>query len=288
VNARALEKLFAIAEEKADECELTVRASCLEVYCETLRDLLSKKPNESNLEIKIDKKGTFVPELIEESVTSVADVQKLIARSKKGRSTFATNMNEHSSRSHSMLSVTVETRSRWTGAATLGKLHLVDLAGSERVGKSEATGQRLKEAQAINKSLSALGDVIAALATRDKHVPFRNSKLTYYLQNALGGNSKVLMFVQCSPAEDNAQESSCSLLFATRARGVALGKATANRTPGKSPKAAKSRTAGGAAGSGSRPAFALDDATSAAGGEAEDGGELAAFKGKAQRLEAEG
>ena len=244
VNTRALRQLFRVAEDKGDECELTVHASCIEVYCENIRDLLAKKPSESSLEVKIDgKKGTYVPNLIEEEVKCVEDVHKLVARAKRGRSTYATNMNEHSSRSHSMLSVRVSTKSRWTGASTRGVLHLVDLAGSERVGKSEATGQRLKEAQAINKSLSALGDVIAALATSEKHVPFRNSKLTYYLQNALGGNSKVLMFCQASPAEDNASETSCSLLFATRARGVALGKATANKSGGGAKKGAPAKSA---------------------------------------------
>ena len=244
VNTRALRQLFRVAEDKGDECELTVHASCIEVYCENIRDLLAKKPSESSLEVKIDgKKGTYVPNLIEEEVKCVEDVHKLVARAKRGRSTYATNMNEHSSRSHSMLSVRVCTKSRWTGASTRGVLHLVDLAGSERVGKSEATGQRLKEAQAINKSLSALGDVIAALATSEKHVPFRNSKLTYYLQNALGGNSKVLMFCQASPAEDNASETSCSLLFATRARGVALGKATANKSSGGAKKGAPAKSA---------------------------------------------
>ena len=244
VNTRALRQLFRVAEDKGDECELTVHASCIEVYCENIRDLLAKKPSESSLEVKIDgKKGTYVPNLIEEEVKCVEDVHKLVARAKRGRSTYATNMNEHSSRSHSMLSVRVCTKSRWTGASTRGVLHLVDLAGSERVGKSEATGQRLKEAQAINKSLSALGDVIAALATSEKHVPFRNSKLTYYLQNALGGNSKVLMFCQASPAEDNASETSCSLLFATRARGVALGKATANKSGGGAKKGAPAKSA---------------------------------------------
>ena len=244
VNTRALRQLFRVAEDKGDECELTVHASCIAVYCENIRDLLAKKPSESSLEVKIDgKKGTYVPNLIEEEVKCVEDVHKLVARAKRGRSTYATNMNEHSSRSHSMLSVRVCTKSRWTGASTRGVLHLVDLAGSERVGKSEATGQRLKEAQAINKSLSALGDVIAALATSEKHVPFRNSKLTYYLQNALGGNSKVLMFCQASPAEDNASETSCSLLFATRARGVALGKATANKSSGGAKKGAPAKSA---------------------------------------------
>ncbi len=91
-------------------------------------------------------------------------------------------MNEHSSRSHLMLSVVVESANRISGGTTWGKLHLVDLAGSERISKSGAAGQALKEAQAINKSLSALGDVIMSRAQKSAHVPFRNSTLTHLLQ----------------------------------------------------------------------------------------------------------
>jgi len=121
--------------------------------------------------------------------------------------------------------VQVEGTNRLSGATSRGKLNLVDLAGSERVGKSGATGDRLKEAQAINQSLSSLGDVIASLVSKSSHVPYRNSKLTYLLQDSLGGNSKTLMFVNLSPAADNLGESLCSLNFASRVRNVDLGQA---------------------------------------------------------------
>jgi kinesin family protein C2/C3 len=127
-----------------------------------------------------------------------------------------------------------------------GKLNLIDLAGSERVGKTDATGDRLKEAQNINKSLSALGDVIAALGNKKAmHVPYRNSKLTFLLQDSLGGNSKVLMFVNVSPAVYNAGETVCSLTFAARCRAVELGQAKKQVAAGGSEK-----TSGGS-GSGS-------------------------------------
>merc|ERR1712072_848267 len=126
-----------------------------------------------------------------------------------------------------MLSVSVTCRNRVSKQEHRG-FHLVDLAGSERVGKSEATGARLKEAQSINKSLSSLGDVIQALSAKREHVPFRNSKLTYVLQDSLGGHSKVLMFVQVSPAGSNTSETRCSLDFAARARNVELGQAKQN------------------------------------------------------------
>jgi hypothetical protein len=139
-------------------------------------------------------------------------------------------MNAVSSRSHLIFSILVEAKNITTGVASVGKLTLVDLAGSERAGKTGATGDRLKEAQSINMSLSALGDVIGCLCSGEKFVPYRNNKLTmllqvrprlcctscasdfrFVLQDGLGGNAKTLMFVNVSPSEYNADETANSL-----------------------------------------------------------------------------
>ena len=107
----------------------------------------------------------------------------------------------------------------------ISSLNLIDLAGSERISKTDASGERLKEAQSINRSLSALGDVIANLGSGSKHVPYRNSKLTWLLSSSLSGNSKVLMFVCVSPTHMCVSETMCSLNFAQRCHATELGRA---------------------------------------------------------------
>ncbi|CAM9623203.1 unnamed protein product, partial [Phaeothamnion confervicola] len=136
------------------------------------------------------------------------------------RAVSSTQMNADSSRSHLVCSILLSSTNRRTGTAVRGKLTLVDLAGSERVGKSGASGDQLKEAQSINKSLSALGDVIAALTSGGKHVPYRNHPLTMLMSDSLGGNAKTLMFVCCSPADYNVSETVSSLQFAARCKDV--------------------------------------------------------------------
>uniref|UniRef100_A0A8C2SES7 Kinesin-like protein n=1 Tax=Capra hircus TaxID=9925 RepID=A0A8C2SES7_CAPHI len=225
INQRALRLLFSEVQEKASDWEYTITVSAAEIYNEALRDLLGQEPQEK-LEIRLCPDGSgqlYVPGLTEFQVQSVEDINKVFEFGHTNRTTEFTNLNEHSSRSHALLIVTVRGVDCSTGLRTTGKLNLVDLAGSERVGKSGAEGSRLREAQHINKSLSALGDVIAALRSRQGHVPFRNSKLTYLLQDSLSGDSKTLMVVQVSPVEKNTSETLYSLKFAERVRSVELG-----------------------------------------------------------------
>jgi hypothetical protein len=119
-----------------------------------------------------------------------------------------------------IFSLVIETTDLQTQGVTRGKLSFVDLAGSERVKKSGAAGATMKEAQAINKSLSALGDVISALAEEKPHVPYRNHKLTMLMSDSLGGNAKTLMFVNVSPSDGNLEETQNSLTYATRVRTI--------------------------------------------------------------------
>ena len=148
----------------------------------------------------------------------------------QNRSVGATKMNTDSSRSHLLLLLKLHGTDRVTNAVTRGTLTLVDLAGSERISKTEATGQRLVEAAAINKSLSALGQVFGALRTNAMHVPYRNSKLTQLIQSSLGGDGKACLFVNVSPLASNLSETASTLQFGSAAKQVELGKAKQNIT----------------------------------------------------------
>ncbi|XP_034467535.1 kinesin-like protein KIFC3 [Hippoglossus hippoglossus] len=226
INQRALKHLFSEIEERKDMWSYNVTVCSVEIYNEVLRDLLSK--DGEKLDIKINPDGTgqlHVPGLRVIEVKSFQHIKKILATARRNRITFGTQMNQHSSRSHALLCITVQGTDLATGSKTTGKLNLVDLAGSERVWKSGAEGDRLKEAQNINRSLLSLGDVIQALRARQTHVPFRNSRLTYLLQDSLGKGSKTVMVVQVSALESNVGETLCSLKFAQRVCKVELGPA---------------------------------------------------------------
>ncbi|XP_030270397.1 kinesin-like protein KIFC3 isoform X6 [Sparus aurata] len=224
INQRALRLLFSEVTEKAPDWDYIITVSMVEIYNETLRNLLGENPTDK-LDIKMNPDGSgqlYVPGLTEFTVQSPEDINKVFELGHMNRATACTNLNEHSSRSHALLIITVSGFNSATGNRTQGKLNLVDLAGSERIAKSGAEGSRLREAQCINKSLSALGDVINALRCKHSHIPFRNSRLTYLLQDSLSGDSKTLMMVQVSPLPGNMSESVCSLKFAQRVRSVEL------------------------------------------------------------------
>nr|XP_024930280.2 kinesin-like protein KIN-14R isoform X1 [Ziziphus jujuba var. spinosa] len=226
VNYRTLEHLFKIAEERRETFIYDISVSVLEVYNEQIRDLLASSPASKKLEIRQASEGVHhVPGIVEAKAENISEVWSVLQAGSNARATGSNNVNEHSSRSHCMLCIMVRAKNLMNGECTKSKLWLVDLAGSERLAKTEVQSDRLKEAQNINRSLSALGDVISALATKNNHIPYRNSKLTHLLQDSLGGDSKTLMFVQISPSEQDLSETLSSLNFATRVRGVELGPA---------------------------------------------------------------
>ncbi|KAL1256332.1 hypothetical protein QQF64_011877 [Cirrhinus molitorella] len=244
INQRALRLLFSEVSEKKPDWDYKITVSMVEIYNETLRNLLGDNPNEK-LDIKMCPDGSgqlYVPGLTEFTVESVEDINKVFDLGHMNRATACTNLNEHSSRSHALLIVTVAGFNSSTGHRTSGKLNLVDLAGSERIAKSGAEGSRLREAQCINKSLSALGDVINSLRSKHSHVPFRNSRLTYLLQDSLSGDSKTLMMVQVSPLENNVSESVCSLKFAQRVRTVEIGSSSSSRRQAENSSTSSSPT----------------------------------------------
>ncbi|KAI8476435.1 MAG: kinesin-like protein FLA10 [Monoraphidium minutum] len=214
--------------------EFLVRASYLEIYNEDIRDLLSKSP-EAKLELKeTPDRGVYVKDLMQFVVKGVPEISSVLQVGKKNRSVGATMMNQDSSRSHSIFTITIETTERSgaggeAGAAAaaadghirVGKLNLVDLAGSERQSKTGATGDRLKEGIKINLSLTALGNVISALVDgKSSHVPYRDSKLTRLLQDSLGGNTKTVMVANVGPADWNYDETLSTLRYANRAKNI--------------------------------------------------------------------
>ncbi|EPZ36202.1 kinesin-domain-containing protein [Rozella allomycis CSF55] len=227
---RAVKQIYETAEElKEKGWEYEMEATYVEIYNENIRDLLGNG-EEKKHDIRHSNGKTIITDITTIQVKDAKQVLSLIEKARKNRAVGETQCNERSSRSHSVFILKLNGKNSITNEETEGVLNLIDLAGSERLSASGATGDRLKETQAINKSLSSLGDVIAALANKEQHVPYRNSKLTYLLQNSLGGNSKTLMFVNISPLAQNIQETICSLRFATKVNACQIGTARKNIT----------------------------------------------------------
>ncbi|XP_044472709.1 kinesin-like protein KIN-14M isoform X2 [Mangifera indica] len=229
---RSLEQIFRTRQSlQLQGWKYEMQVSMLEIYNETIRDLLNRDATRTEngtagkqYAIKHDANGnTHVSDLTIVEVCSTKEVSYLLDRAAHSRSVGKTQMNEQSSRSHFVFTLRISGVNEGTEQQVQGVLNLIDLAGSERLSKSGSTGDRLKETQAINKSLSSLSDVIFSLAKKEDHVPFRNSKLTYLLQPCLGGDSKTLMFVNISPEPSSVGESLCSLRFAARVNACEIG-----------------------------------------------------------------
>ncbi|XP_024379513.1 kinesin-like protein KIN-12B [Physcomitrium patens] len=233
ITPRVFEQLFSrIQQEERNNVEKQLRYQCrcsfLEIYNEQITDLL--EPTQKNLLIREDTKtGVYVEGLTEEYVSNMDDVISLLVRGSANRRVGSTAMNNESSRSHSVFTFVIESRSKsvaeGVSSVRTSRMNLVDLAGSERQKQTGAAGDRLKEAGNINKSLSQLGNVINILAEvaqsgKHRHIPYRSSRLTFLLQESLGGNAKLAMICAISPASSCRTETLSTLRFAQRAKAI--------------------------------------------------------------------
>jgi len=228
VNLHALQELFRVVAERVPMFEYTITMSVFEIYNNSINCLLTEKKKKSKKPVykaRVTPNGVTVENGMEVEVKCRDDVLKLMDIAKLNRKTACTNMNDKSSRSHMIIIVNVQGYNVPANIEYLGKLFMVDLAGSERVAKSGVTGKALKEAMEINKSLTALGDVMQALQKKTSYIPYRNSTLTYLMQNALGGHAKTIMFINICPTDEHVSETLSSLRFAQRVAKVELGKA---------------------------------------------------------------
>jgi hypothetical protein len=227
ITPRAMAEIFRVIEKNAGLFQYAVTCTMMELYNDQLVDLLwkpkGKKKGEEppKLNVKRDQVTGWVSveNAIVASASSVEELTTHLEAGNSRRHIAATNMNDQSSRSHLIFTIIIESTNVKSGAKAQGKLSLIDLAGSERVGKSGASGETLREAQSINKSLSALGNVISALSTGDaKHIPYRDNLLTLAMSDSIGGNAKTLMFVNLSPVDYNYDETINSLQYASRVK----------------------------------------------------------------------
>ena len=216
---RMMDALFESLVKASESTEFTLRVSFLEIYLERIHDLLDS--TKTNLQVKEEKlRGIYVQDSTQLYVSSPSEMMGVMLTGSANRSIAATRMNERSSRSHSIFCVNVEQKDSF-GNKKSGRLYFVDLAGSESVGKTNVSGQQLKEAQMINKSLSALGNVINALTEKGSNfVPYRDSKLTRILQESIGGNSQTSLIITCSMSSYNDKETLGTLRFGQRAKKI--------------------------------------------------------------------
>ncbi|CAL8330262.1 unnamed protein product [Arctogadus glacialis] len=233
IMPRAFTAMFDIIKDNSTRFDCKVSAYMLELYNDQLQDLLVGQAGDGpatqapphapprRVEIKRNRKGVVFAQGAEtKQATSAPELLALFQQACANRHISSTKMNSESSRSHLIMGIMVESRNLTNGSLSCGKLSLVDLAGSERAAKTGAKDHQLKEANSINKSLSALGDVISALSSELPHVPYRNSKLTQVMQDSLGGNAKTLMIVNISPSQYNMDETLTSLIYATRVKAI--------------------------------------------------------------------
>ncbi|XP_031154123.1 kinesin-1 heavy chain isoform X2 [Sander lucioperca] len=216
---RIVQDIFNYIYSMDENLEFHIKVSYFEIYLDKIKDCLDV--SKINLSVHEDKNRVpYVKGCTERFVSTPEEVMDAIDEGKNNRHVAVTNMNEHSSRSHSIFLINIKQENSQTGQKFTGKLYLVDLAGSEKVGKTGAEGTVLDEAKMINKSLSSLGNVISALAEGSSYVPYRDSKMTRILQDSLGGNCRTTMVICCSPSAFNDAETRSTLMFGQRAKTI--------------------------------------------------------------------
>jgi hypothetical protein len=224
ISPRTCDEVFGLIDRDRDKFDFVVKASMVELYNNNVRDLLSVQKVPPKIDIRMSKKddGSEVVRLdcTELEVASACELNKVVDRGFGQRKVASTIMNADSSRSHLLFMIKLVITDKTTGQVRVGKISIVDLAGSERISKSLVSGDIQKEAIEINKSLTALCDVMSSITSGGKVVPYRNHKLTMLMQDSLGGTAKTLMFVNISPTSFNADESSHTLRYASRARTI--------------------------------------------------------------------
>lgn len=221
---RAFEHIFDYMTANSESHKFSVTITYVEIYNEQIRDLLAEHEHEGSLNIREDPdKGFYIQGVNEKTVKTIDDLFKYQKYGKERRVTRQTNMNDESSRSHSILTLNIETLTMIEGGQHVRKarLNLVDLAGSERVAKTGAEGQGFKEGVSINYALMILGNCISALTSKNRsHIPYRDSSLTKLLRDSLGGNAKTLMIATLGPADYNFSESMSTLRYAENAKKI--------------------------------------------------------------------
>ena len=229
---RSVEQIVQSAEKlRTDGWEWILTGQFLEIYNEKIRDLLATKKTRKEdvtYAIKTDSNGRkSVTNLRRVKLDTAEQVTELMRVASENRSVASTEMNAVSSRSHSVFTLSLQGVHKEHNIELNGSLHLVDLAGSERLSRSKAKGKNLRETKNINKSLSCLADVFMALREKRSHVPYRNSKLTYLLQECFSKDGKTMMLVNVSPTMQSYPETMCSLRFAKQVNQTELGRAKA-------------------------------------------------------------
>ena len=220
---RLVSELFAqLAMLPATEVSWQVHCSVFELYRESINDLLGSGSNDFRIREDSGGRGVYVENLFAKPCTTAPEVLEALQYGLGRRHVAATKANETSSRSHTLTTISLTQTNHMRGeTVTTSRLMLVDLAGSEKVGKTGAEGDRLKEAQMINLSLTLLGNVIYKLTDgKSKYIPYRDSKLTRLLQDSFGGNASTILLCHCSAAPYNLDETISTLLFASRAKKI--------------------------------------------------------------------